>query len=424
MTSSPVDTQVLIVGGGIGGLTLAAILQRLDIPCIVLERSNTHTPVGAGISLAPNGLRMLDQLGIYEKVLAAGQKLRKVQIWRNDSQWNTLDWTPCEAKFGYPVMAMERHHFQRLLHEAAGGEEFVQYGAKVVDVIDNPSEPGVRVILDSGKEYRANIVVGADGIRSVVRRCLARDEGMKEANTIKFTGRVHMSGITEPLANLGSEHLGVANWMLYDHATLTTWPCHNNSQWFIGVAKTDDAVPTDRSVWANCTEDTINKVYGEGFHPFAESGKMGELVSKNQRILASNVFQETEFPSMSRGRVCLMGDAAHSMSSAFGQGGNMAIEDAAVLANLIQANRESLDNAAPFLTEYSDMRGKRAQDVVKFSFRFILLHGAILPYGIGKLLRWLVYAFLPASTWLWYLQWLYGYQPTVDALGTAAMVSK
>lgn len=233
--AASVDAQVIIVGGGIGGLTLAAIFKRLDISCKVLERSDVLRPVGAGISLAPNGLRMLDQLGVYDKVVDAGQKLRKLQIWRNDKLWNSLDWSGCEAKFGYPVMSMERHHFHRLLFEAAGGDSVVQFNTKVVDVIDDPNDSSVRVVFDEGKELRANIVVGADGIRSVIRRCLARDAGMTESNTIKFTGRVHMSGITAPLEHLGTQDLGVANWMLYDDSTLTTWPCPDNRQWFIGV---------------------------------------------------------------------------------------------------------------------------------------------------------------------------------------------
>ncbi|EXF82722.1 hypothetical protein CFIO01_09861 [Colletotrichum fioriniae PJ7] len=421
MSSSPVDAEVLIVGAGIGGLTLAAILSRLDISCKVLERSEVLRPVGAGISLSPNGLRMLDQIGVYEKVLDAGQKLRKVQIWRGKKLWNTVDWAGCEGKFGYPVMSLERHHFHRLLFDAAGGDDVVQFGTKVVDVIDDPSESVVRVVSDKGKEFRAHVVVGADGIRSVIRRCLARDAGLKEANTIKFTGRVHMSGITAPLEHLSTQDLGVANWMLYENSTLTTWPCPDNRQWFIGVTKTDEKVDNDRSIWSNCDEDTINSVYGDKFHPFAENGEFSDIVEKNERILACNMFQEVEFPSMARGRVCLIGDSAHSMTSAFGQGGNLAIEDAAVLASLIQENPGSLgEEAEPILQKYSQMREKRAKEVVKFSFRFILLHGAFLPYGIGPLLRWLIYAFLPGGAWLWFLEFLYGFQPTVPHLDSAS----
>jgi len=64
---------------------------------------------------------------------------------------------------------------------------------------------------------------------------LATNAGVQGANTIRFTGRVHMSGYTKPLEHLGDEDRGVGNWMLYDDSIFTTWPCKENRQWFIGV---------------------------------------------------------------------------------------------------------------------------------------------------------------------------------------------
>lgn len=167
-------------------------------------------------------------------MLASGQKLRKLQIWRNDKQWNTLDLATFEGTYGYPIMSVERHHFHRLLYDAAGGEKTVVLGCKVVDVVDAEGK-AVSVVLEDGRKFRGNVVVGADGIRSAVRRSLARAAGMKDANTIDFTGRVHFSGMTAPLENCGEKELGVGNWMLYDQAILTTWPCPDNRQWYIGV---------------------------------------------------------------------------------------------------------------------------------------------------------------------------------------------
>ena len=85
--------QVLIVGGGIGGLTLAAICQKLGISCLVLERTLKLTPQGAGISLAPNALKALDQLGLYGEICKHGQKLDKILIHRNETKWRELDYT-------------------------------------------------------------------------------------------------------------------------------------------------------------------------------------------------------------------------------------------------------------------------------------------------------------------------------------------
>lgn len=229
-------TDVLIVGGGIGGLTLAAICRQLKISYLVLERGEEITPQGAGISLSPNALRVLDQLGIYEAIVNEGQDLRKMLIYHNSEKWRDLDCSPFREKFGYSVYSIERHLFHHLLYQAAGDKEFVRLNAKVDDLIDDETKPYVTVKTTRGQEFRGKVVVGADGIRSVTRRLLATNAGLRSAkNTIRFTGRVHMSGYTAPISHLTEQEVGVGTWMLYDRSILTTWPCKHNRQWYIGV---------------------------------------------------------------------------------------------------------------------------------------------------------------------------------------------
>ncbi|ERF71506.1 hypothetical protein EPUS_00495 [Endocarpon pusillum Z07020] len=425
--------QVLIIGGGIGGLTLAVLCRKLNISYLVLERSKKFSPVGAGISLAPNALRVLDQLGLYEDIVRHGQSLDKILIHRNKTKWRTLDFTCVKSSFGYPVYSIERHYFHHLLYQAADGDKTVLLDSTVVDIIDDPTAPHVIVKYGNGCQTNADVVVGADGIRSVTRRILARQAGLDAKNTIRFTGRVHMSGYTAPMENLGAKDLGVGNWLFYDDAILTTWPCVDNRQWFIGVKKADlqDQEKLNRSVWANVTPDMVNDAYGEKFHPFAESGEFKDIVDKSERVIASNVFEEMDFPTMSNGRVALLGDAAHSMTSFFGQGACQAIEDATELANALQsyfsapykedsstekpAQREA-SSLAQTLGAYSDKRGERAKALVSFSSNYAKVHTGKLPYGMGPLVRKLIFAYLPAWGWMWGLTWLYGYQPTVDII--------
>jgi salicylate hydroxylase len=231
----PPTAPIIIIGAGIGGLTLAAICRKVNLSCIVLERTEECTPAGAGISLAPNVLRVLEQLGLYQNIKSHGQALKKMLVHYNTTQWREMDFTGVENKFGYPVYSIERAQIHHILLEAAGGIEAVQWGRKVTDIIDDASASHVVVRTATGEEFRSDVVVGADGIRSVTRRVLARNAGMDSINSINFTGRVHMSGYTRPLPNLGKEHEGVGNWIFYDDAILTTWPCKDNRQWYIGV---------------------------------------------------------------------------------------------------------------------------------------------------------------------------------------------
>ena len=140
------------------------------------------------------------------------------------------------------------------------------------------------------------------------------------------------------------------------------------------------------------------------------------VVDRSERVIASNVFAETDFPSMVRGRVVLIGDAAHSMTSFFGQGACQAIEDAAELANALSAHYST---SAPVplsqaLQSFSTSRERRARDITSFSANYAKLHTARLPYGLGPAARKFVYAWLPVWGWMWCLKWLYGYQPTVN----------
>lgn len=175
MSSQP-ESPIIIIGAGIGGLTLGAILRKLSIPFTILERTAELTPVGAGLSLAPNCLAALHQLGLKDIINENSQELRKVRIHRvrgdEAEEWKELNFGLAEKWFGFNVRSIERHSFHRVLYEAAGGEETVRLGCKVEDVVDQPGEEIV-VRLEGGEEVRGRMVAAADGIRSVTRRVVS-----------------------------------------------------------------------------------------------------------------------------------------------------------------------------------------------------------------------------------------------------------
>lgn len=113
--------------------------------------------------------------------------------------------------------------------------------------------------------------------------------------------------------------------------------------------------------------------------------------------------------------------AAHSMTSFFGQGACQAIEDATILANMLHRHyspsSSSSKNIPDVLKSYAREREDRAKAVADFSASYAKVHTANLPLGFGPFIRKLIYGYAPAWVWMWYLKWLYGYQPSVDALG-------
>ncbi|GAA92097.1 FAD-dependent monooxygenase [Aspergillus luchuensis IFO 4308] len=366
------DVQVLIVGGGIAGLTLANICKKIGLSYKVFERTAEVTPVGAGISLAPNALRLLDQLGFMDIIRKEGQPLRKIQVYRNTTRWSLLDFEWLEPTYGYSMYSMPRHSMHRALYHRADPEHVI-LGAEVVGIEDEPNSPTVKIRLADGREFSGEVLVGADGIRSIVRRLLADKQGLAGVNTIRFTGRTHMTGISYPLEHLGPNDLGVATWVFYDDCILTSWPCTENRQWFVGV-KPSEAKTTTRSTWKGATKEMINESYGHRFHPFGKN---------------------------------------HT-------GACQAIEDVGELANLLHTyfagqsgNPQVLQD---LLQEFRKSREPRARNLVYYSSIFAQVHTGRLPYGLGPLARRIAFTYAPVWCWKWACNPLYGYQPRVHAL--------
>lgn len=109
-----------------------------------------------------------------------------------------------------------------------------------------------------------------------------------------------MSGYTKPLQHLTANDLGIAHWMLYDDSILTTWPCQENRQWFIGVKRAELAPgeTPDRSVWKGATADTVNGVYGERFHPFGRCSTVKSSTPPVSLVVLESILT---FVSRSRG---------------------------------------------------------------------------------------------------------------------------
>jgi len=180
------DFKVIIVGGSISGLTLAHALDRAGISHIVLEKGKNITfDGGASISLQPNGLRILDQLGLYQDIFKTTKPMSQ-SIWRNadgkvvrKSRFMQM----VEERHGYPILCFERSELLDILYRRYQKKENVFTSCEVVKV--ESGRDGVVVMTKNGSVFKGDIVVGADGINSAVRRHLWDIERARDPDAAK-----------------------------------------------------------------------------------------------------------------------------------------------------------------------------------------------------------------------------------------------
>ncbi|MFF0225171.1 FAD-dependent monooxygenase [Streptomyces sp. NPDC004629] len=308
------SSRAVVIGGGIGGLTAAAALHRHGWQVTVLERAGSLAPVGAAISLAPNALRALDVIGI-------GDQIRDLAAWQGDGGLRTpsgrwLSRSSAEAaaaRFGGPLVLLHR---STLIDSIAAllPPDAVRTAADAV--LADPGDTGRPArVTAAGDEWEADLVVGADGIRSAVRTTLFPDHpGPVYAGFTTWR-------IVIPVP--GAEFASHETW-----GRGRIWGTHplKDGRVYAYAAATLPAggrAPDDEKA-------ELLRRFGDWHDPIPAV----IAAARPEDVLRHDVHHIAEpLPAHHRGRVALLGDAAHAMPPTLGQGGNQAVEDAVVLAH-------------------------------------------------------------------------------------------
>lgn len=306
---------VLIVGGGIAGLATAAGLARAGIPCEIVERATEWRPVGAGIVLGVNAMRVMRGLGAADAVAERGACLRRGAI--TDARGATLggtDFALLEPEFG-PTIALHRAALHEVLR-AAAPEVPVALGT-TVDAIE-PRSDGVDVRLSDGSARRCAIVVGADGLRSRVR------ELVFGGDRIRYAGYTCWRFVVEaPVERVEMREM----WGRGQRFGVV--PIGGGRVYCFAVANAPrgEADPADAGRLAR---------FRARFAAFG--GQVPALLDalRAPEELIHNDLEELDEGPWHAGRVVLVGDAAHAMTPNMGQGAAMALEDAMVLVELLR----------------------------------------------------------------------------------------
>ena len=333
--------RILIAGGGIAGLTLAAALQRRGIEPVLVERSTAWEAVGAGIAVQPNGLRALRALGIDTAVERAGAVLRRLLFCNHRGE--VLCEIDLEGLWGDvgPFIGIERIKLQAALRSAAEGTP-CRLGTRVTAV--NQSNGQVTVDFSDRSDGDYDLVVGADGISSTLRQLSL------SATPPVYGGQMAWRGIA-PIRPRGLTSL---QFWLGDGCFFGLCPVGDGRTYGFGNA-------TELPV-----QDPVQGRLGRLRNRFAKFGGLVQeylaSLDQDQQIHCGPI-EWLELDEWRSGRVVLIGDAAHACSPMMGQGGCMAMEDAVVLAELLG----SADHIEDALGAYVERRRPRVDWVVQQS---------------------------------------------------------
>ncbi|GAA0952820.1 FAD-dependent monooxygenase [Actinocorallia libanotica] len=321
--------SIAISGAGIGGLTAAIALRSLGHDVVVYEQAPKFARVGADINLTPNAVRALDGLGVGDALreTAARPTHRISRTYDTGEETSRLPMgDTAERQYGAPQLTMHRADLMTAL-ESSLPEECVRLGARVTEI--SQDDNGVVLGLSDGREARADAVIGADGIHSVVRTALFGPE------TPTFTGVVAYRAVVpvERLAGAGNLNAFTKWWGPDVDTQIVTFPLNRGRDLFIFATIPQEGWHEES--WTQPGEVAELRDLYAGFHPEARF-----LLEACSEVLKSALYVRDPLPSWTVGRVTLLGDACHPMMPFMAQGAGQAIEDAVVLARAIDAHAD------------------------------------------------------------------------------------
>jgi 2-polyprenyl-6-methoxyphenol hydroxylase-like FAD-dependent oxidoreductase len=332
--------RVIITGGGIGGLTLAHGLARSGAEVRVIEAARREDRLGTGITLLENALRALDRIGLADAVLAAG--LRWDTVTTRDAEGHVLH----EQTLPRAAVGIMRTDLGDLLERHAVGAGAAIDFATTVEHLDDRGDD-VTVTLSTDEEDRCNVLVAADGAYSAMRTRL-----FGEAHTPVYSGQ----GVWRYTIPRPPGLAGFTLWRAPDGAVVGGLPLSRGDCYLFYLEHTPGHVrmPADR----------LGELLRERLAPFA-APEIREAVAEMEpsRHISFRPIDHVLLPApWHRGRVVLLGDAAHALTPQLTSGGGMAIEDAVVLAELLGDG--DVDAA---LATYSTRRSERVRGIYERS---------------------------------------------------------
>jgi salicylate hydroxylase len=347
-------SRILIAGAGIGGLTAALALLQKGFDVEIHEQAAELREAGAGVQIAANGTRVLQELGLGRELLRIGTELdaKEMRLWNSGRTRNIVDLGKSSLeKYGAPYYTLHRADLHALLVDAV---ERIKPGAIRLNHRASGFEQdadGVVLRFENGDAARGDLLVGADGVHSRIR------QGLFGPDKPKFTGCMAWRGLVDARDLPASITRTATVIWLGPAAHIVHYPVRRGEYLnFFAVVKRDDWLIeswNERGTMEECLNDF------RGWHDDALA-----IVRRIEIPYKWALITREPLPRWSEGRVTLMGDASHSMLPLLAQGANMAIEDAFVLARCLDKHGDDFDSG---LKSYEKARIERTTQMVNSS---------------------------------------------------------
>lgn len=347
--------KVIIVGAGIGGLTAGIALRQAGHTVEIYDRTRELRPAGAGISLWSNGVKVLNQFGLGAEIARIGGQMNRMEYRTlSGDLLNDVDLMPLIETVGqrpYPVARMD---LQAMLLEAYGEPVILNTCcAKVQETEDQ-----VTVYFENGHQTTGDLVIGADGVRSVLRTHVLGEEFQP-----RYAGYVNWNGLVQASPDLAPPD----TWVIYvgDHKRASMMPVSDDRFYFFF----DVPMPREQASYAGDIREDLSHYFQDWAAPVQNLIRQLDPAATN-RLLIHDV---GPLERMVRGRVALLGDAAHATCPDLGQGGCQALEDVLILSQCLNHTNLTVEYA---LERYERERKQRTTEMVlKARKRADMIHG-------------------------------------------------
>lgn len=339
--------RVIVIGAGVGGTSAALALQKLGHEVVVYDRMRENRPVGAALSLWSNGVKVLNWLGLGPEVAALGGRMDDMAYYdgHTGDELCRFSLAPVTEQTGQRPYPVARADLQQLMMDAVGSAH-IHLGKQLTGVSE--ADGVVTATFADGSTDTADLLIGADGARSLVRDYVTEPTGIRPERS--YSGYVNYNGLV-----CADERIGpLDQWTTYvgDGKRCAVMPVAGDRFYFFVDVPGPSGVVEDRMA-------ALEQAFGEWGAPGVRALLDG--IDPDESLNRVEIWDIDPFDTWVRGRVAILGDAAHNTAPDIGQGACSALEDSFALGIVFATTTLSVEDS---LKRYERIRTERAGDLV------------------------------------------------------------